>query len=437
MNRVLTALAFWTATSLPVLAAVDIQEVKTPGGFTAWLVEEPSIPFVSLEIWFRGGTSVDTPETRGAVNLMTGLLEEGTDGLDARGFAEARDSLAASFSFRANDDAITVSSRFLSDTTDEAMALLKQALSTPGFDPVAVERVRAQVLAGLRSDAEDPDSIASLTFAKMAFGDHPYGSDGQGTLESVAALTREDLIAAHQGTMTRDRVFIGAAGDISPEKLAEVIDTLLADLPQTGAPLPEPASFLLTGGVQVVPYPTPQSVIQFAQPGISREDPDFFPAFLMNQILGGGGFGSRLMEEVREKRGLTYGIYAYLAQKDQSDLFVGRASTANERAAETIAVVREEWAKMASEGPTQDELDRAKTYLTGAYPLRFDGNGSLARIAVGMQLDGLPIDYIATRNDRVEAVTLDDVRRVSASLLDPDGLSFIVVGQPEGLDVGN
>lgn len=437
MNRVLTALAFWTATSLPVLAAVDIQEVKTPGGFTAWLVEEPSIPFVSLEIWFRGGTSIDTPETRGAVNLMTGLLEEGTDGLDARGFAEARDSLAASFSFRANDDAITVSSRFLSDTTDEAMALLKQALSTPGFDPVAVERVRAQVLAGLRSDAEDPDSIASQTFAKMAFGDHPYGSDGQGTLESVAALTREDLIAAHQGTMTRDRVFIGAAGDISPEKLAEVIDTLLADLPRTGAPLPEPASFLLNGGVQVVPYPTPQSVIQFAQPGISREDPDFFPAFLMNQILGGGGFGSRLMEEVREKRGLTYGIYAYLAQKDQSDLFVGRASTANERAAETIAVVREEWAKMAAEGPTQDELDRAKTYLTGAYPLRFDGNGSLARIAVGMQLDGLPIDYIATRNDRVEAVTLDDVRRVSASLLDPDGLSFIVVGQPEGLDVGN
>lgn len=437
MNRVLTALAFWTATSLPVLAAVDIQEVKTPGGFTAWLVEEPSIPFVSLEIWFRGGTSVDTPETRGAVNLMTGLLEEGTEGLDARGFAEARDSLAASFSFRAEDDAIMVSSRFLTDTTDEAVALLKQALSAPGFDPVAVERVRAQVLAGLRSDAEDPDAIASQTFAKMAFGDHPYGSDGNGTLESVAALTREDLIAAHRGAMARDGVFIGAAGDISPEKLAEVIDALLADLPQTGAPLPEPASFLLNGGVQVVTYPTPQSVIQFAQPGISREDPDFFPAFLMNQILGGGGFGSRLMEEVREKRGLTYGIYAYLAQKDQSDLFIGRASTANERAAETIAVVREEWAKMATEGPTQDELDQAKTYLTGAYPLRFDGNGSLARIAVGMQMDGLPIDYIATRNDRVEAVTLEDVRRVSASLLDPEGLSFIVVGQPEGLDFGN
>ncbi|OSP55029.1 pitrilysin family protein [Pseudoruegeria sp. SK021] len=437
MTRFLTTLAFLAATTAPAFADVDIQEVETPAGFTAWLVEEPSIPFVSLEIWFRGGTSVDAPGKRGAVNLMTALLEEGSGDLDARGFAEARDDLAASFGFRASDDTVTVSARFLSETTDDAVALLKQAITAPSMDPVAVERVRAQVLAGLRSDAEDPGAIASQTFAKLAFGDHPYGSDGDGTLDSVAALTREDLLAAHAGAMAQDRIYIGAAGDISPEKLAEVIDTLLADLPETGAPLPGPAPLLLTGDVDVVPFETPQSVIQFAQPGMARDDPDFFAAYVVNQIFSGGGFGARLMTEVREKRGLTYGIYAYLAQKDQSELLVGQASTANERAAETVAVIREEWAKMQADGPTQAELDQAKTYLTGAYPLRFDGNDSLARIVVGMQIDGLSIDYIATRNDKVEAVTLEDARRVAGELLDPDALSFVIVGQPEGLDLGN
>lgn len=437
MIRLMTAFTLWLGLALPGQASVDIQEVKTPAGHSAWLVQDPSIPFVSLEIWFRGGTSLDAPGARGATNLMTGLLEEGTGDLDAQGFARARDDLAASFGFDSTDDAVTVSARFLTDTTDAAIDLLHSALTNPRFDPVAVERVRAQVVAGLESDAEDPDAIAGNTFAKLAFGDHPYGSPGEGTLDSVAALSRDDLIKAYQGALARDRVYIAASGDISPEKLAQVIDRVLDGLPATGAPLPGRAPFLLKGGVQVVPYDTPQSVIQFAQPGISREDPEFFAAFVMNQIFGGSGFGARLMTEVREKRGLTYGIGAYLMQKDDADLYVGRASTANARAAETVAVVKAEWAKMAAEGPTQAELDQAKTYLTGAYPLRFDGNGDIAQILAGMQMDGLPIDYIKTRNDRINAVTLEDARHVAARLLDPAALSFVIVGHPEGLETSN
>lgn len=437
MIRVLSIALIWVAAALPAKATVDITEVKTPAGFTAWLVEEPAIPAVSIEILFRGGTSLDLPGKRGATYLMTGLLEEGSGDLDARGFAVARDDLAASFGFDSSDDYVSVSARFLSETTDEAVALLADALAAPSFSDEAVERVRAQVLVGLRSDAEDPDTIASNAFAAQTFGDHPYGSPGEGSLDSVAALTRDDLVAAHQGALARDRVFIGAAGDISPEKLAEVVDLLMERLPDTGAPLPGPVSPVLDGGLEVVPFATPQSVITFAQPGIDREDPDFFAAFVVNQIMGGGGFGSRLMDEVREKRGLTYGIYAYLMGKDQAELLVGRASTENARASETVEVVRAEWARMASEGPSEDELDRAKTFLIGGYPLRFEGNGSIASIMVGMQADNMPIDYIATRNDKVAAVSLEDARRVAAELYDPDRLTFLVVGQPAGLETGN
>ncbi|MFZ5964556.1 M16 family metallopeptidase [Thalassococcus sp. BH17M4-6] len=420
--------------ALPARAEIDIQEVKSPGGLTAWLVEEPSIPFVALEIRFRGGASLDEPGKRGAVNLMTGLLEEGAGDLDARSFAAATESLAASFSYDAYDDAVSVSARFLTENRDEAVALLRDSLINPRFDEDAVERVRAQVISGLRSDANDPDTIASKAFDELLFGDHPYGSAFRGTPETVAALTRDDLLQAHANTMARDRVYISAAGDISADELAQLMDRLLGDLPETGAPLPEDVTVETTAGVTVVPFDTPQSVALFGHEGIAMDDPDFFAAYVMNVVLGGGGFEARLMEEVREKRGLTYGVYSYLATKDHAELIVGRVASANNRIAEAVEVIQSEWARMAEEGVTQDELDRAKTYLTGAYPLRFDGNGPIAGILVGMQMDGFPIDYPVTRNAKVEAVTLDDVRRVAKRLLKPEALRFVVVGQPEGLE---
>ncbi|WP_424990704.1 M16 family metallopeptidase [Fluviibacterium sp. S390] len=437
MKRFVAAVALWVGAALPLHASVEITEVTTPAGFTVWLVEEPAIPAVSLEILFKGGTSLDQPGKRGATYLMTAILEEGAGDLDALGFAQARDDLAASFGFDASDDYVSVSARFLSDTTDEAMALLSDALAAPRFDDDAVERVRAQVLVGLRGDAEDPDTVASTAFSEMTFGDHPYGTPGEGTIDTVAALTRDDLLAAHKGALAQDRVYIGAAGDISPERLAQVVDDLMARLPESGAALPPPVTPNFPGGVQVVPFDTPQSVITFAQPGLDRDHPDYFAAYIANQILGGSGFEARLMTEVREKRGLTYGIYSYLLGKDQADLLIGRASTANARAAETIEVVRAEWERMATEGPTEAEVAKAKTFLIGGYPLRFDGNAAIAGIMVGMQAGGLPIDYIATRNDRMAAVTVEDVRRVAGELLDPQVLTFLVVGQPEGLEAGN
>ena len=428
------ALCLFGLSTLPMRAEIAIQEVTSPGGISAWLVEDHNIPFVALELRFRGGTSLDVANRRGAINLMVGLLEEGTGDLDARGFATARDELAASFDYSAYDDAISVSARFLTETQSEAMVLLKGSLVAPNFTEVAINRVRAQVVAGLTSDTKDPDTIVSLRFDALAFGDHPYGSGSDGTFESVSALTRDDLNAAHLGTLTRDRVYVAAVGDISADQLTALLDRLLSELPDSGRALPSKVDYGLGGGTTVVDFDTPQSVAIFGQRGIERDHPDFFAAYLVNQILGGGSFESRLMEEVREKRGLTYGVYSYLLPKDFSNLYIGRVASANNRIAEAIAVIRAEWARMANSGVTQDELRRAKTYLTGSYPLRFDGNGPIANIMVGMQMQGLPVAYITSRNDKINAVTLEDANRVAQQLLDPEGLHFVVVGRPEGLE---
>ncbi|WP_171171963.1 pitrilysin family protein [Ruegeria sp. HKCCA0370] len=423
--------------ALPALAEIQIEEVTSPGGIKAWLVEDHSIPFTALELRFRGGTSLDDPDKRGAVNLMSGLIEEGAGDMDARTYARELEALAASFRYNAGDDSVSISARFLSENRDEVVDLLRTTIHEPRFDQDAVDRVRAQVLSGLRSDQTDPNEIAGLTFAQMAYGDHPYGSEGKGTIESVSALTRDDVVAAYEGVFAKDRLYVGAVGDITAEELGILLDTLLGDLPDTGKPIPGKAEVNIPGGVSVVEFDTPQSVALFGQAGIDRDDPDFFAAFVLNHILGGGGFESRLMQEVREKRGLTYGVGTYLVPKDLASVYLGSVSSANDRIAEAIDVIRDEWARAATEGVTQEELDDAKTYLTGAYPLRFDGNGQIASIMVGMQMEGLPIDYIATRNDKVNAVTLEDVNRVAAELLDPDGLHFVVVGKPVGLETTN
>ena len=427
------AAAVLLALASPLHAEINIQPVTSPGGIKAWLVEDHGIPFTALEIRFKGGTSLDAPGKRGAVNLMTALIEEGAGDLDSQGFAAARDGLAASFHFSSDQDGVSVSSHFLTENRDQATALLHDALTKPRFDQDAVDRVREQVLSGLRSDAKDPGTIASNLERARSFGTHPYGSDGSGTIATVTALTRDDILQAFKDAIARDRITVAAAGDISAADLGVLLDKLLADLPATGAPQPGPATLQTKGGITVQDFPGPQSMVIFGQGGLKFSDPDYFAASLLNEILGGGRFSARLMTEVREKRGLTYGIGTSLAAYDHAEVLMGQFQASNEKVAEAIKVIRAEWAKVAKDGVTTDELANAKTYMTGAYPLRFDGNDTIASILVGMQDLGLPPDYPKTRNTRVEAVTLEDVKRVAARLIKPDDLHFIVVGQPTGV----
>ena len=421
------------ALATPLRAEIAIQEITSPGGIKAWLVEDHNIPFMALEIRFRGGTSLDQPGKRGAVNLMSATLEEGAGDMDAQAFAAARDGLAAKIGFGASSDEVSVSAQVLSENRDAAMEVLRLALSAPRFDVDAVERVKGQVLAGLRAEEQDPSAIAANHARARSYGDHPYGSSGDGTIDSVTALTREDVLAAWQGSMARDRIYVAAAGDITGAELGLLLDKLLTGLPATGWPMPSQANLNETGGVAVLPFPGPQSVVLFGHGGIGFDDPDFFAASLLNDILGGGRFSARLMTEVREKRGLTYGIGTGLSARDLSAEWLGQFQASNDKVAEAIAVVRDEWAKLATGEVTEEELATAKTYMTGAYPLRFDGNGAIANILVGMQMLGLSVDYPKTRNDKVNAVTLEDVKRVAARLMKPDALFFTVVGEPVGL----
>ncbi|HEV8036813.1 pitrilysin family protein [Yoonia sp.] len=433
MLRILIALCL-TIVATTARAELDIKQVTSPGGINAWVVEEPAIPFVALEIRIQGGGTLDLPGKRGATNLMAALLEEGSGDMTAQEFQTTLEDLAASFTFRAFDDSMQISARFLTENKEEAIALLRQALVSPRFDQDALDRVRAQVIAGINSDAKTPNAIASSTFYANAFGDHPYGSSIDGTIDSVTALTRDDMFAAHRNALVLDRLYVSVVGDTTAETVGAMLDDLLGDLPAEGPPLPDDVAFGLDGGITVVDFETPQSVAFFGQAGLKRDDEDFFAAFVLNHILGAGGFESRLMTEVREKRGLTYGIGTSLVPKYHAEMILGTVASSNETIAEAIAVTRNEWERMAREGVTPEELAVAKTFLTGEYPLRFDGNADIASIMAGMQMIGLTPDYVVDRNSFVEAVTLEDVNRVAAELLQPEGLHFVVVGQPEGLE---
>ena len=416
-----------------VQADISVKTITSPGGLSAWVLEEPAIPFTALNIMFSGGAALDPPDKRGAAFMMTGLLEEGAGDLDSQAFAAKLEALSASFSFDVGDDTLSISVRVLTENRAEALALLKTALMQPRFDPDAVERVRQQVLSILASDAQDPTDTAQRVWAEQAFGDHAYGTDYQGTESSVAALTRADFLAAHQNLLVRDAISVSAVGDITAEELGPILDDLLGELPAGSTLETAPLELDIPAGLTVVDIPTPQSVAFFGHKGIDRAHPDFFAAFILNTILGGRGIESRLTAEVREKRGLTYGISTVLISKDQANVMLGQVASANDRIGAAIEVIRDEWSKLARDGVTAEELQAAQTYLTGAYPLRFDGNSQIAQILVGMQRQGLALDYINTRNARINAVTLPEINRVAAQLLKPEALNFVVVGQPTGL----
>ncbi|WP_045387947.1 pitrilysin family protein [Falsirhodobacter sp. alg1] len=420
--------------SLPAYAAVPIQKVTSPGGITAWLVEEHDIPFTALEIEFRGGTSLDAEGKRGATNLMAAMLEEGTGDMDAQAFAAARDTLAADIDFSSNKDMVSVSARFLTENRDQGADLLHSALVAPSFNESAITRIKAQIISGIRSSNQDPEHIARQAMASLVFGNHPYGSDDSGTEESVAALTADDLRDAHAAALARDRVYVAASGDITPEDLGKLLDRVLGDLPATGAPMPADTTLDDKGSTTVVDFPTPQSVVSFLQPGLDVQDPDFMAAYVVSEIVGGSRFTARLMDELRSKRGLTYGAYSNMVTMDHANFMSGHFASDNDKVAEAVQVTRDVWADVAENGVTQEELDAAKTYMTGAYPLRFDGNGPIASILVGMQVQGFDIDYPKTRNQLINALTLEDVNRVAKKLYNPDALRFVIAGQPEGMD---
>ncbi len=433
LKRLALSLILALAAALPA-AAMQIERVTSPGGIEAWLVRDAMLPVAAIEFTFRGGAALDPPGKEGRALMTMNLLTEGAGDLDSQAFAGQLEDRAISMDFEAGADLLQGSLKTLNEHRDAAIDLLRLAMVKPRFDGADVERVRAGTLATIAREAENPDAIARRTWMSTAFPDHPYGRPSRGTKESVTGITVSDMQAFLAGRLARDNLVIGAVGDIAPEELGRLLDRAFGDLPARSAPNDVPAAKPAGAGrTLIVKRPVPQSIIMLGQQGIKRDDPDWFAASIVNYVLGGGGFNSRLMEEVREKRGLTYGIYTSLATFDRAGLVLASNSTENARAGQALDVTRDVWRGMHEQGPTEAEVANAKRYLTGSFALRLDSTSRIARTLVSVQYDRLGIDYLNQRDALINGVSLEDTRRVARRLLDPAALFTLVVGQPEGI----
>ncbi|MEQ1614173.1 MAG: pitrilysin family protein [Hyphomicrobiaceae bacterium] len=413
---------------------MKIQAVKSPGGIEAWLVEEHSVPLVALRFSFDGGNAQDPVGKEGLANFIGGMMDEGAGDLTAVQFQERMEDIAMRMGFEDSRDAIYGSLETLTVNLDKAIDLLRLAVNKPRFDADAVQRVNAQLQASLAFAAKSPDQVAAKAFSALMFPNHPYGRSANGTPESVASITGADLEAYRKRVYARSNLKIVAVGDIDAKTLGIVLDKVFGTLPAKAELTPVPKVSPPAGGqLKVIEMNVPQSVATFGINGIARKDPDFIPAFVLNQILGGGGFASRLMEEVREKRGLAYSVYSYLNPLKSASLFAGGVATKNEEMAKSIEVIRGELKRMADDGPTQAEWENARSFLTGSYALRFDTNAKIANQLLAIQQDDLGIDYVDKRNAEVQAVTIDDLKRVAKRLLKTDDMVFMVVGKPKNL----
>lgn len=416
---------------------MTIQKVTSPGGITAWLVEEHSVPLVAIRFSFEGGSAQDPDGKEGVANFLTAMLDEGAGDLDATAFQERMEDLAMRMSFNDGRDTISGNFQSLTENLDAATDLLALALNKPRFDESAVDRIRKQLLASLSFAEKDPQQVAAKAWAATAFPNHPYGRSSKGSRQSVENIKGADLHAYRDRVFAKSTLKVAVVGDIDKERLGALLDKVFGGL----QPKPklehvaavQPAS----GEIKVIDMAVPQSVAVFGFEGIARKDPDFIPAFVMNHILGGGGFASKLMEEVREKRGLAYSVYSYLQPYDHAAIFAGSVATKNEKLGESLDVIRAEISQMAEAGPSAEDLDNAKSYLTGSYALRFDTSAKIASQLLAIQQENLGIDYVNLRNELIAAVTLDDITRVAKRLLKPEQLIIAVVGKPEGLQPKN
>lgn len=419
------------AAVLPAQATAKIQHLVTPGGISAWFVQDATVPVIAMQYAFAGGAGQDPAGKPGVATLVASTLDEGAGDLNSSAFHERLDRRAIELSFNATRDELRGSLKMLKGDRDEAFSLLRLALTAPRFDAADVERIQAQIMSGLRRETSDPGSLAGKKFMAAAFGDHPYGRPTGGTLESVPTITTDDLRDYTSRVVAKDGLTIAVVGDIDAASLSKLLDDTFGALPAKGQLTPV-ADVTASSPPQsyFIPLDVPQTVVMFGGPGIKRDDPDFMAGYIVSHILGGGGLSSRLYREVREKRGLVYSVAQYLSWMRHSALFLGNTATRADRANETLDTIKTEVKRMADDGPTQAELDEAKSYLKGSQMLALDTSVKLASALLQFQLDKLGIDYIEKRNAMVDAVTLDDARRVAKRLWGK-GLITVVVGRPQ------
>ena len=416
-----------------VASAMTIEKIVSPSGIEAWLVREKSVPLITLNYAFRGGTSQDDAGKSGAAHFAADLLDEGAGELDSKTFHERLENHAIELGFQVGRDTFHGSLRALNEHRDEAVDLLRLALTKPRFDAEAVERVREQELSVLRRDTTNPNDLASRRWWQTAFPGHPYGRQTKGTLETMARVTVEDLRDYVRRVFARNDLKVSIVGDVDEKTAGELIDRAFGGLPARNdlKPIPDTTPSGL-GRRIVIDVDVPQAVVTFGGPGIARSDPQFMAAYIVNHILGGGSFSSRLYKEVREKRGLAYGVSNSLVWFRHAAVVLGGTATRADRTADALAVIEQETKRMAENGPTAEELAAAKSFLKGSYALTLDTSGKIAAQLTQIQIDNLGIDYIQRRSSLIDAVTIEDAKKAARRLYG-SGMLVTVAGRPKGL----
>jgi zinc protease len=416
-----------------VASAMTIEKIVSPSGIEAWLVREKSVPLTTLNYAFRGGTSQDDAGKSGAAHFTADLLDEGAGELDSKTFHERLENHAIELGFQVGRDTFHGSLRALNEHRDEAVDLLRLALTKPRFDAEAVERVREQELSVLRRDTTNPNDLASRRWWQTAFPGHPYGRETKGTLETMARVTADDLRDYVRRVFARNELKVSIVGDVDEKTAGELIDRAFGGLPARNdlKPIPDITPRGL-GRRIVIDVDVPQAVVTFGGPGIARSDPQFMAAYIVNHILGGGSFSSRLYREVREKRGFAYGVSNSLVWFRHAAVVLGGTATRADRTADALAVIEQETKRMAENGPTAEELAAAKSFLKGSYALTLDTSGKIAAQLTQIQIDNLGIDYIQRRSSLIDAVTIEDARKAARRLYG-SGMLVTVAGRPKGL----
>jgi len=422
----------------PAEAAIQIQRVISPGGIEAWLVEDHRVPLMAMDVSFRGGAALDPAGKEGMAMLTAALLDEGAGTLNSTAFQKELADKSISLSFRADLDSFSSSLKTLTKYRDRAFEMMSLALDKPRFDPDPVERNRNEMITAVQSSLGNPNWVARRKLMETVFAGHPYARAPNGTVASLRAITVADMRQFLKGRVGRDQLLVTAAGDITPSELGPLLDRTFGNLPPKATPFAVPEVTARAAGETItVERNISQTIITMAKAGIERSDPDWYAGQILNYALGGGGFNSRLMEDVRgagTKKGLSYGVYSAFTPFRRSGLIQAGGATRNATAGETLSVIRTEFGKMHKDGITETEMGDAKIYLTGSLPLTLTSTDRIASLLMQIRVEDLGIDYLERRDGLINGVTMADLQRVAKRLLDPAQLTTILVGKPEGLE---
>lgn len=414
---------------------LPITEIKTDSGVSVWLAQDKSLPIIAMQFMFvESGTAIEPQGKQGLVRLLSNTMDEGADDLDSHTFQKLLSDNSITLSFIASRDGFGGKLKMLSRHQDQAFDLLRKAITAPRFDEDPVSRMKDANLVRIKSSLSDPEWMAARILNEYAFSGHPYSKNSGGTISSLSALTADDLRSFQNEYLSRDRLIVAVSGDIDAQTIKTKIDAVFASLPSKAPDIQIPDTTISNGGeVYLYEQDIPQTMIEIALPSFGREDTDYYALQVLNYILGGAGFGSRLMEEAREKRGLTYGIYSSINNYKHVNMLGISTSTKNESASEMLQIIKEQLTRLQNEPVSAQELKDAKSYITGSMPLALTSYDQIVGMMMGLRMDDLPADYLDHYADKINAVTAQDIQRVAKRVLSPSTMMVVLVGKPENI----